>query len=274
MQHLSPSLRGPDDHRSSHHFRSQPSHSQRGSGDHPAGPEQLAEPVLEPLTGEDTLPSSFHVESVYSHALMGDDTISTWAPGSQQDTARSRRPEPASNQTNAPSSQASDKLPTAAPHHGLSRAAQIQDAAPRPSVSYMRPSTTPVARDPGHPWPNQPAHSVPQPHVPTADGKSSSSASLASASSHFQLAAKNGSKQRPAGAQHTAGSSHSYELPASSWAKHEPHSALQSSMSGAPPLSAVRNCYCHTCPHTPTHLSLSLAVHSLCSYLMLGMHIH
>lgn len=195
-------------------------YSQRSSGDHPPG----AMPALEPLTGEDTLPSSFHVESVYSHALMRDDTISTWAPGSQQDTARSRRPDPASVQTTAPSSQASDRLPTQAGHQGASRASQFQDAAPRPSVSYMRP--TPVQHDAA---PQQTWHASPG---AIAETKDSSSASTVSSSSHFQLAARYGGKRKPAPPKQQPGSSHSYELPSSSAAKHESSLAIHSAMTG------------------------------------------
>lgn len=194
-------------------------HSQRSAGDHPAG----AVPELEPLTGEDTLPSSFHVESVYSHALMRDDTISTWAPGSQQDTARSRRPDPTSTMTTAPSSLASDRLPPQAAYQDVSPESQLQAAAPRPSVSYMR------SAPPKHEAPQATWHASPS---AIAETKEFSSASTVSSSSHFQLAAKYGSKQKPAAPQHQPGSSHSYELPSSSAVKQEASLAMHSAMSG------------------------------------------
>lgn len=239
------------------------SHSQRSSIDYVLEHQPAcAVPELEPLLREDTLPSSFHVESVYSHALMRGDTISTWAPGSQQDTARSRRPEPMSHQNTAPSSLASERACDS--HAGYpSINSKSTDAAHHPSASYLHSPPRPL---------RQATAALQQPTGnSSADAKGQASGSTASSASsppsNFQLTAKHGSKQRTPTTTHFS-SSLSHDLPASGTMKQDSSLAIHSAMSGM--LSNIQFDYSALC-----HLInlIQALVHKLvCSHVTLGMH--
>eukprot|EP00892_Ulva_mutabilis_P010142 jgi/Ulvmu1/74/UM001_0077.1 len=196
--------------------------------------------ALEPLTGDDTLPSSFHVESIYSRALLGGDSMSTWAfgsqqdtarswaPPSQQDTARSRKPDPVSNPTTAPSSAASDRLPFHSANSAQNKLAQALEPAPRSSVSSIQssvragPQYDAVAEA-------QAARSAAAQKLFDSDTRSSSS--------HYRLAPRHGSNQpsqaRPTVSKPRRGSSLSHELPASRTVIQEASLTTQSSISGS-----------------------------------------